>query len=792
MKTIIRKQNLLLFLLIISVLLSGCLGESASEGAEPVLKNRPKQADIAASDVITSSLTVLDIKKKYDSEQTNAVMPLYNVKPDETFSFSFNAPLGDLAAEEVVSVHTDIQALPQSGMDSFVSYGEQSDSKSVIQVKPLLGALVSSDTEDGFTGIWGNAPIYYLRIDYDMDASVPTKLDEPVIIPFTIKSDVAVPNLKYEISPQGVYKLVWDPVKGAAEYKVYRIMEPEYGTNGPLPGASEGYNDQFPLYVKTVKATEFDDFVGDGSGNVSGSEDGETVYAQNMFVGGDYYVTAVKGKKESNFSAAASTHELSKRLPKELDNPDDLFEFETIADLPRQVKVKFIDGTAAYRDIVYDTDRIETGEYRDYNVYYEIKGTALKGKTLVWNADESDIRELEQAQLAGDASAGYIEVHNTLSLVPDPEVPTIISEDETADSGDLIGMQKANTRRQIEEGNKQPVPDPDMLREADLNADSALEEYLVRNMIDGIKSISLKAFPEAQNAETLLDVMRKVIYQNPLILGVSNYGYEYESLTLYVEYEDSQAVIRRKQREIIKEAKSIIAKTIKPGMSEEEKRKALYDYLDDNASYDDAALDSAEENDFMTVDAKFNDSFTTYGILVNKIGVCMSYAYTYKLLSDLAGIETIVVTGAMDEVPHAWNKVQIDGEWLNVDPTNGETNAGVPYLLYNSNDETAEQLKYVTDDDYWIDSELEQLAGLTNAHDYYVVNALEVKTLPEYRDKLEEGLLSGLSIISVRLAAELDEDAIMEETSNVFYDLAPDKLETATMYELENYIIIEP
>ena len=47
---------------------------------------------------------------------------------------------------------------------------------------------------------------------------------------------------------------------------------------------------------------------------------------------------------------------------------------------------------------------------------------------------------------------------------------------------------------------------------------------------------------------------------------------------------------------------------------------AINQYLCDTAEYDMDALENAEENDFAGVDAKFNDSFTPYGVLLNKTG----------------------------------------------------------------------------------------------------------------------------------------------------------------------------
>ncbi|MBU3112237.1 hypothetical protein [Clostridium lacusfryxellense] len=113
--------------------------------------------------------------------------------------------------------------------------------------------------------------------------------------------------------------------------------------------------------------------------------------------------------------------------------------------------------------------------------------------------------------------------------------------------------------------------------------------------------------------------MEEVNHQNSLILGLKQYGYDYASLTLEIKYDDSKEKIKEKQAAIIVEAKKIVASAIKSDMTVEQKRKSLYDYLNDNTKYDDAALKSAEKNNFKSVDVSFNDSFTTYGINFNMV-----------------------------------------------------------------------------------------------------------------------------------------------------------------------------
>ncbi|MNW37963.1 Transglutaminase-like superfamily protein [compost metagenome] len=376
-------------------------------------------------------------------------------------------------------------------------------------------------------------------------------------------------------------------------------------------------------------------------------------------------------------------------------------------------------------------------------------------------------------------------------------------EDSTADSTDdstsetseeklTIADIKKKYDPDITDSNKkdmQPVPDPVILEEVPLNADSALEEYLARFLIHGQKRISLQAFSEAQNAEGLYDTLQKVMYQNPLIIGLNTYWYNSLTKTLVITYQDSQSTMTGKQQKTVTEARLIIDSIIQEEMTDEEKRQAIYDYLEQNATYDDEAYDNSVLHNYKYVDSEYDDAFSTYGVIVEKLGVCMSYAYSYKMLADIAGIESIIVTGTLDDVPHAWNKVKIGDEWLNIDSTNGANNSGVPYFLYNSSDEMATNLGYIEDEDYWLDEELYQFTGSTSKYDYYVVHDLEVKSLSEYKAKLSKGLQSGASTVSLRLLADMDEDEMLDVISEVYNEVAPELLEIGEYYEIENYVV---
>ncbi|SFF06011.1 Transglutaminase-like superfamily protein [Paenibacillus algorifonticola] len=795
-------KKMLLSLLVMCLLLTGCMSDAANgfNASIKLLKYAWQTPE---------KLSVQHLKQKYGEDRSKQIMPLYNVAKDMKFEFNFQSDLSQidiLKWEEMITVHTDRQALPSSQMASFNRVAAAPDSKSIVTVEPLDSGVLplpSASSNDQLS--WGNAPIYYLRINYDMASATPQKLEKPFIIPFTVESKLPVPNLSYEISEDGRLKLVWDKITGISEYKVYQTFPEARVKDGTTSAAGKksAFYLENPVLIERVKGTALVDF-GDTAYDQLELDSGESfTLAQNTGVQGNFYVTAVANGKESNFSAPVVTADLSSQLPTEVSDEyeGDLFgnTYEYVDDLPYSVEVKHTDGSISFKDIMYETEQLVLEPSSPLRIPYSIKGTALTGVVWVEDVTLEDIDyvaswyEDEDGESEGTANTGYVQPENTTYFIPDANVPTIITRFTKATSAtdNLIDQQIENTRRVVAKGDKATVPTDKLMEKLHISADSALEEYLARSLMTGEEDISLMSFPEAQNTEVLIDVVEKVMYQNPYIIGLASYGYDYRTLTLYVSYENPVKEMRAKQREIMLEAQRIVAATITPEMSDEEKRLAIYDYLNDTTVYDDDALDNAYKYDFRKVDPAFYDAYSTYGIMINKLGVCMSYAYTYKLLNDLAGVETIVVTGYLDGVPHAWNKVKIGGEWLNVDPTNNATNSDVPYLLYNANDATAINEEYVEDVSYWLDDELNQYTGDSNKYDYYVKNGLEVTSNKQFRIEMKKLVQSGQDQIILRLSPEVDYSEMLDDTWDIVWEEARDQYDDAEMYYMGSYVLLE-
>lgn len=78
--------------------------------------------------------------------------------------------------------------------------------------------------------------------------------------------------------------------------------------------------------------------------------------------------------------------------------------------------------------------------------------------------------------------------------------------------------------------------------------------------------------------------------------------------------------------------------------------------------------------EYMEYDSTNEQKASVYGALIEKKGVCESYARTYKYILDELGIENILVTGTATNSTgqtedHMWNYVKLNDKWYAVDAT---------------------------------------------------------------------------------------------------------------------------
>ncbi|MCM1307804.1 MAG: hypothetical protein NC223_04315 [Butyrivibrio sp.] len=753
-----------------------------------------------------ASVTVGDIKKAYGYDDSNDIMPLYNVSETESFEFkfNFNAYESDVDLYDFVTVHTDAACESASRIYYTASLSVE-DEASTLTVAPMEPVMGNDSQENDYVyenvDSWGNAPIYYIALHYELEADSPKKLEEPVVIPFTVKHEVTAPTLRAVISDTGRLSLEWDAVEGAEKYIIYKLDDDKLYTgkdNHAIDGAKNGYDcavnvEGEPLYFrKDGETTEcsFDGFSGPNSHGIAEVESftgSRSNSGQNFSVNGEYYITAVVNGIESGLSNAVATAGMV--LPYKIVEEDELEgRYPTPADFPSEVRVLNIDGSETVRAVSYERTHVNYFDLEWDEYIYTVEGTYIYG-TVGFDEDEGEPVDSSRAS----AENGNTLPKDEVDRIPDAEVDTIIPADGGEDytDGALIENQSDNTKKHLENGNGQSVQNvPDGVY---INADSAEEEWLALNLVQGNSEISVEGFTSLQDPYTLIDVFYKVYYQNPYIMGISSFSYDYGTMLFKVNFVYDRETIAAKQAAIAETAAKVIGETVTQDMKAEEKILALYNYLVNNAVYDNDALEDAKKNGYVkTESSQYEDSFNTYGVLVAKKGVCMSYAYAFRLLCDLAGAECAVVTGYLDgTLPHAWNTVKINGEYYEIDCTNNAVNTGIPYFLYQADSALAESAGYKKDDLFWTDAELPDFDGDDGSLEYYRSNGLCPESMEELKSLITSNVTADTRVFAVRWQGALDKTEFNRAVVLAYNELGlEDKLNTLKYSVTGGFIIL--
>lgn len=178
------------------------------------------------------------------------------------------------------------------------------------------------------------------------------------------------------------------------------------------------------------------------------------------------------------------------------------------------------------------------------------------------------------------------------------------------------------------------------------------------------------SIPDVKRAESLIkeamqaDEYIGMIIKSYSIRTTSAVGSSKGTATYKVVYWESKA-----QTDYVRaEAKKIVAKLLTDKMSDIQKEKVLHDYIASKVTYDHALR-----------------NYTAYAALKTGKAVCQGYALlTYRLMQE-AGIPVHIVSGTVSTGLHAWNKVNLDGKWYNVDTT-WDSQKQVAYSYFNVTD----------------------------------------------------------------------------------------------------------
>lgn len=188
-----------------------------------------------------------------------------------------------------------------------------------------------------------------------------------------------------------------------------------------------------------------------------------------------------------------------------------------------------------------------------------------------------------------------------------------------------------------------------------------------------------------------------------------------------------------------------------------------------------------------------HNAHTIYGAFVQKTAVCDGLSKAIQILLDKVNIQSIVLTGRLNGEAHAWNMVNLENEWYNLDVTSNKSikdyNDIVIHAYFNT---TTEKIKQT----HSIDSEGTIPIATSKKYDYFVYKDKLITANDNFNNKLVSILNNNTDSEKLEYMVE-NIGNVPEKTINVlrrgrYYQYLDESLNRFVYYNvLEDYIIIK-
>lgn len=598
----------------------------------------PSQADVADAKGVATALAVSAKDSPYAY-----MTPLQNVDPSHQFDYTYSVNLYDKKwggnGSRAVAVFYDA-ALSQPA--DYVLHSDSVAGKYEVSISPASPTWHNeSDTgdrefepypyDDFKGGVWGPTNQLYL-VRYVDGAG--KQLERPVVQPFTVDRTkfLSSPTVDYTIDGNGALQLSWTAVPKASQYAVLAV------TNNGDPGEAGGIiSNRYSILGLLNK--------GETTWSSAGAGSGDDGHGQNTIldhIGADdesnhvsYSVAALNDDDWASALNLIDASTINADLPLEVAQGAGGQAYDAVDAMASRIAVRTVGGATVYFPATVDTtaSMAKPGFLR-----LRISGTNLVSSagitdTTDW-ADKVQAAAARMATLA-TGTGGIRSLYH--------------------------GAKPENTKGITISRSK-----PDATYPVNGFGDG-FSEYLAANMVAGKQAIDVSKYI-ATTPYDIFDVVDAVADQNPYVLGYRGAEYDANEKVLWIKYRYSTDELHAAQAQLSATADQIVSSVTNPGQSDTEKAKALNEYLVHNATYNYDAYNAYLADPTVPDQASSRNAWTAVGVLQDKTGVCASFAAAYKLLSDKAGIRSVVVTGTAGG-PHAWNKTYLDGGWKVVDPT---------------------------------------------------------------------------------------------------------------------------
>jgi hypothetical protein len=290
---------------------------------------------------------------------------------------------------------------------------------------------------------------------------------------------------------------------------------------------------------------------------------------------------------------------------------------------------------------------------------------------------------------------------------------------------------------------------------------SALERRAYKPIFDGLANREdIITCTSSINDEKLRNLLQKEVLGSPEFFYVSGFKTVTKgaNIDLYPRYLYSLEEINRLKNECEQRADKLLRRT--EGHGEYETALILHDSLAKNVEY---------------VDDRQKQRHTIIGPLVEKKAVCEGFAKAYKYLLNRADMQCLVVSGSAYDPStgrvdsHAWNLVNIEGEWCHMDVTFDTTIRYLATLRYDYFGLTSSE---ITRDHTYEERDF-PIANNTRFN-YYERNHCVIRGKNEFRNFVEERIRNNEMDFVIKLPDDAPDRGLEAKISKIIEESMTD------------------
>ena len=187
--------------------------------------------------------------------------------------------------------------------------------------------------------------------------------------------------------------------------------------------------------------------------------------------------------------------------------------------------------------------------------------------------------------------------------------------------------------------------------------------YLSDNLLTDVSSLeSLENIKMLDISNNSIGSFNIEAFPNLMSIDIEgNYNLYTDEIVDYCSEHNIAIDIDKEDVKSVEQLKEVEAKINKTAKTDKEKEKNIYKYVMDTMVYD---MDALENEDLVF---EYNENALQHA--VKGKGVCATYATYFDAMCELSGINCYYLSGYAKGGPHAWNLVEIDGDYMLCDVT---------------------------------------------------------------------------------------------------------------------------